>query len=171
MEIFGKLTVVRSYKVQVGKYDRLYCDCVCTCGKTRTVRLDRLIGGKAIMCKVCAGKERAKKNTKHGMCGTRQHRIWVDMKQRCYNKKNTAYMYYGAKGVTICDEWMNSFLSFNQWLSENGYNDKMTVDRINPDEMYCPKNCRLITQSENTILAHLGKKYVRRSATYGKRFE
>lgn len=169
MEKYGRLTILSKYKKPSGKTNRQFCDCLCDCGATRTLRYDSLVEGKTLMCRECAKKEFSKKTVKHGMCKTRPHRIWLDMKQRCYNPKNTAYLYYGGKGVTICQEWRSSFIAFHGWLVQNGYTDKMTIDRVNPSGPYCPENCRLLTQSENTILAHLGKKHIRRSATYGKR--
>lgn len=86
----------------------------------------------------------------HGQTKTRLYRIWSGMKGRCNNKKNPAYRYYGAKGIKVCDEWQNDFLAFKEWADLNGYNDKLTIDRIDSDGDYCPSNCRWLTAQENS---------------------
>ena len=50
------------------------------------------------------------------------------MKQRCYNPNEKSYKWYGAKGIKICDEWINSPKSFEEWSLQNGYNDNLTID-------------------------------------------
>lgn len=83
----------------------------------------------------------------HGMSGTRLHHIWKSMKQRCNNPKCVSYKNYGAKGITVCEEW-KSFQIFMEWALNNGYDDNLTLDRINPYEGYCPSNCRWATYQE-----------------------
>lgn len=70
----------------------------------------------------------------HGLKGTREYNLWLGIKQRCYNKNNSVYKYYGEKGIKMCDEWKNSALQFYKWLCINGYDNtapfgKYTVDR------------------------------------------
>lgn len=79
---------------------------------------------------------------------TRLYKILEGMKQRCYNPNNSAYKYYGAKGITVCDEWRYSFPSFEEWAFANGYDANLTIDRINKDEGYYPSNCRWVTMKE-----------------------
>ena len=169
MERYGRLSIISKYRKKSGKSSRVFCDCICDCGELRTLRYDCLADGRATECKICAKKTFSRKTSKHGMCNTRPHRIWLDMKQRCENPKNTSYLYYGEKGIYVCKEWRDSFIEFYDWLISHGYNDSMTVDRIVPSGPYSPENCQLISQSENTIKAHLGKNHIRRSKAYGKR--
>lgn len=80
-------------------------------------------------------------------------RKFIDMKTRCYNKKHTSYKNHGARGINICDEWLNNPKLFIQWSLNNGYKDGLTIDRINNDKGYCPENCRYTTikiQNRNT---------------------
>lgn len=78
----------------------------------------------------------------HGLRYTRIYRIWCNMKRRCYNKNDKSYKAYGGRGITVCDEWKFDFLSFYNWAIESGYNDKLTIDRINVNGNYEPCNCR-----------------------------
>lgn len=84
----------------------------------------------------------------HGGRYTRLYNIWLNMKQRCSNPKASHYEYYGGRGISVCREWRDSFSSFREWAISNGYNEKLTLDRIDRDEDYCPGNCRWITQME-----------------------
>ena len=64
------------------------------------------------------------------------------MKARCYNKDNSEYKNYGARGIKICDEWLNNVKKFYDWALENGYKENLSIDRINNDGNYEPNNCR-----------------------------
>ena len=83
-------------------------------------------------------------NYKHGMSGTRLHHIWKSMKQRCFDSNCINYKKYGAKGISICEEWKN-FEYFANWSIANGYSDGLTIDRIDASGNYEPSNCRWVS--------------------------
>lgn len=71
------------------------------------------------------------------------------MVYRCYNEKGSAFKQYGAKGISICDEWLNNPKSFEEWSISNGYSSNLTIDRVNCNGNYCPENCRWVTHEDN----------------------
>ena len=78
----------------------------------------------------------------------RLHNTWRSMKKRCYYKAHDSYQYYGARGITVCDEWRGNFEAFHSWAMANGYEDGLTIDRINNDGNYEPGNCQWMTMAE-----------------------
>lgn len=93
----------------------------------------------------------------HGKSNTRLYKIWIGMKGRCYNPNKDSYTNYGAKGITVCDEWLNSFKSFQDWAEANGYSDTLSIDRIDNAGNYEPDNCRwetALVQSSNTRILY-----------------
>lgn len=140
---FGRLTVIR----RCGTAENLKPTwlCQCDCGNKKIVRGSDLKSGKQISCG-CRRKEGT--HLIHGKTNERIHRIWANMKTRCTNANIKAYKDYGGRGITVCDEWLNSFESFYKWSIENGYSDNLTLDRIDADGNYCPENCRWATMKE-----------------------
>ena len=88
-------------------------------------------------------------NYRHGKKNTRLYNIWMNMKQRCSNKNHPKYKNYGAKGISVCDEWLN-MINFYNWAMDNGYNNNLTIDRIDLNGNYEPNNCQWISLSENS---------------------
>ena len=79
------------------------------------------------------------------MYKTATYTSWQCMKERCYNKKNVAFKYYGGRGITVCDEWKDSFINF---LADMGEAPKgLTLDKIDNDKGYSKGNCRWATKS------------------------
>lgn len=83
---------------------------------------------------------------------TRLYKIYSQMKQRCYNPNNQHYPVYGAKGIIMCDEWLgkNGFKCFMEWALMNGYENTLTIDRIDPSKGYSPDNCQWLSRSDNS---------------------
>ena len=128
---FGRLTVLSDAGTKGG---RTYSNCLCDCGKIVVVSNKHLKSGHTKSCgcykneiireigKITgktnikyAQKQAHENNRKHDMSGTRLYRIWLQMKQRCYNEKNDHYQYYGGKGILVCDEWREDFQKFEQF--------------------------------------------------------
>jgi hypothetical protein len=80
----------------------------------------------------------------------RVHKIFNKMMARCYQIGNKNYKWYGAKGIGICEEWRNNPALFEKWAIENGYNDNLTIDRVDSNKDYCPENCQWIPLEENS---------------------
>lgn len=93
-------------------------------------------------------KKHTNDKTYHGLKDTRLYHIWFGMKARCYNANSENYKHYGGRGIKICDEWKNDFMKFYNWAIRNGYDDELSIDRINVDGNYEPTNCRWATASE-----------------------
>lgn len=74
----------------------------------------------------------------------------ANVKARCYNPNKHNYMYYGAKGVEVCEEWMNDWKSFANWCLDNGYVKGMALSRKGDTGNYTPDNCEIKTMSENS---------------------
>lgn len=146
---FGKLVVQDEYRINVrGKSEWL---CKCDCGNEKYITRDHLLRGKTNSCGCIV-------STLNNLSKTRQYRIYWKMRERCYSVKHHAYKNYGGKGVIICQEWLDDFMNFYNWSIENGYQDNLTIDRIDSNGNYEPNNCRWITKSENTILANKNRK-------------
>lgn len=136
---FGMLTVIEKSKSINGK---AYWLCKCDCGNETIVSGSNLRTGAVKSCGCLIYK---KKDTHH-LSHTRLFRIWWGIKNRCDNPKSEAYKYYGKKGIHICDEWANDFVSFYNWAMLNGYDDGLSIDRIDNSKGYSPDNCRFTTK-------------------------
>ena len=79
---------------------------------------------------------------------SRLYNTWYNVKARCTNPKNPRYSSYGGRGVSICEEWKHSFDTFKEWALRHGYDDALSIDRIDNDGNYEPSNCRWISNRE-----------------------
>lgn len=97
------------------------------------------------------------------MSQSRIYHTWISMRQRC--KVKTPKNKYVERGITVCNEWQNDFLSFYNWAISSGYNDSLTIERINNDEGYSPDNCKWIpmakqqTNKSNTVYVFYNGEY------------
>jgi len=89
-----------------------------------------------------------KTHGRHHESRTRLHVIWCCMKTRCHCETTPQYKYYGGRGISVCNEWRESYEAFRSWAALSGYSDSLELDRINNNGNYEPGNCRWATRSQ-----------------------
>lgn len=139
-EQFNNLVVVDSNSTIINNQYHYLCKCL-LCGKEKYIQKNALTTYKVKSCGCLRYKYGEKVNR-------RLNKIYSHMKDRCYNTKCNSYSRYGKKGVTICKEWLNDRTTFFKWSFENGYNDNLSIDRIDGTKGYSPDNCRWATPKQ-----------------------
>lgn len=142
--VFGNLKVIKRHgSVKVDKSKKVAWECQCLlCGGTCTVVTSKLKSGHTKSCGCLVNK--------HGFsnCNNRLYSIWIGMHSRCGNPNNKDFIIYGGRGITVCSEW-SEFLPFYEWSISHGYEDDLTIDRIDNYKGYSPSNCRWVTRADN----------------------
>lgn len=144
---FGRLTVV-SYSHSKGY--RHYYLCKCDCGNEKIILKGNLLQGYTQSCG-CLQKERA--SDAHSLPDGYHHlqHIYRGMVKRCYDVNDPNYKRYGARGIKICEQWLNDNNSFREWAVSHGYREDLQIERIDNDGNYCPENCKWITKYEQSL--------------------
>lgn len=152
---FGRLTVLG--KTENKKYGKILWDCQCECGNHKETISSCLRNGDVKSCG-CLQRETRRNNAlrldkvrvKHGMSNSRLYRIYHNMVSRCYRKSINGYENYGGRGIRVCEEWLgkDGFVNFMEWALHNGYDDTLTIDRMDSNGNYEPDNCKWATNKE-----------------------
>lgn len=121
------------------------CYCV-DCHALHTLRSDALNKSRKGKIKCDCGLH--DKSRTHGLRHHKLYNIFSHMKQRCYDKNDKRYKNYGGRGINVCDEWLKDFKLFYDWSMSNGYQDNLTIDRIDVNGNYEPSNCRWVDWTE-----------------------
>lgn len=157
---FKDLTGTKSNMLTVIEYagkrkGKSYWKCRCDCGNYVEIPSDYVTTGRNKSCGcIKSVKGRKTNDIVHGLSKTRIHKIWCGMIARCFSQNQKIYKHYGAKGITVCDEWIGTegFVRFYEWSMENGYSEKLSIDRIDVRGNYEPSNCRwvdMVVQNNN----------------------
>lgn len=151
---YGKLTVLKLSHEKSKK--ELLWECLCDCGNTTKVTSGRLQSGNTTSCGCYKRELVTKRNTTHAKSHLKEYQTWKDMKKRCYNKNNKRYENYSSKGITVCDEWLNDFEAFLDYIGKAPNDGQCwSIGRIDNNDGYKPGNVRwelLEQQSRNHSL-------------------
>jgi hypothetical protein len=137
----------------------------CYCGKEFKALTSNITSNKTISCG-CKFKEVM---VKHNLSSHILYTTWRNMMNRCFNNKHKAYVNYGGRGITICDEWLNVENFINDMYPS--YKSGLSIDRENNDLGYSKDNCRWTTkevQTQNTRLIHKHNTSGYRGVSYRK---
>lgn len=147
-KVFGELKTIstRIRTGEKGKYKYHYV-CLCSCGNITKVSLAHLMSYHTTSCGCKRVSACGDNFRKHGESTTKLFSVWRGIKSRCNNTNDSRY---GGRGISLCDEWKHDFIAFKSWAINNGYNEYLTIDRINNNGNYEPNNCKWSTASEQS---------------------
>ena len=144
---FNKLTVIK--RVENDKRNNSRWLCKCDCGNEKIISGYHLKRASIVSCGCYIREITSKRSKTHEKTNLKLYDVWAAMKTRCYNKNRKEYKNYGGRGITVCDEWKDNFMTFYNWAMANGYDEnaprgECTIDRIDVNGNYEPNNCRFV---------------------------
>lgn len=147
-DTFNQLTALGfSHKAYGGRV--IYWKFKCDCGEERVYPKNQVINLSTVSCGCRRAANLLERNTKHGdaVRGSRKrlNSIWSDMRRRCNNSKQ---INYHGRGITVCPDWDDSYIVFRKWALNNGYDNKLSIERIDNNSNYSPENCKWITMAK-----------------------
>lgn len=149
---FGNLLYIReSISVVWGTQKRRVALFRCDCGNLKEISVNSVKSGATRSCGCLAKQIHLQMSTTHGLSGSRIYNIWNMMIQRCTNPIMISFPIYGGRGITVCEEWAApcgvGFENFYMDMSE-GYDDSLSLDRIDNSQGYYKENCKWSTRRE-----------------------